>query len=331
MKNKINEINELLNIQEIEKEQLEIFPEGEESEKCDKEINKLNKIKDWSEMFYYGKTKIIKERFLNIISKSEYAKFFEGLDYEYGINNKSKDIKKAFEIYKQQADNSTDILSMYKMYNIYRKEFSNFGFSKRNKILEKYYLFKCYSYLPKYLLERYSFLLNRFNIPLEIAMNFFHEDNNLSKFDKLIKHLYKHINYYKIKKEDLLLIESSILFEFKNTINDKVKSFELLRDLIKQNNLEAIYKLGLFILKGGDDPSKFFYMLEQKDYYRCFCDYAIYLYQEKKDFKEALKLLKKASENGIFRANYLYYDIFLNCFDFSKIVINEEFKKNLIN
>ena len=168
------------------------------------------------------------------------------------------------------------------MYYIYRKEFSNFGFTKRNKILEKFYLFKCYSYLPKYLLERYSFLLNRFNVPLEVAINIYHEDNNLNKFDKLIKHLYKYINYYKIKKEDLLLIESSMLFEYKNTISDKVKSFELLRDLIKKNNLEAIYKLGLFILKGGDNPTKFFDMLEQINYYRSFCDYAIFLYQEKK-------------------------------------------------
>ena len=65
--NEINETNELLNIEEIEKEQLEIYPEGVGSEKCDIEINKLYKIKDWSEMFYYGKTKLIKERFLNII------------------------------------------------------------------------------------------------------------------------------------------------------------------------------------------------------------------------------------------------------------------------
>ena len=329
VKNKIVINNNELE-KEIEKEVSEIYPDCIGSEKCDAEINKLYIIKNWAEMLFHGKPKLLKERFLNIISKSEHSKFFEGLNYEYGINNKPKNIKKAFEIYKQQADNSTDILSMYKMYHIYRDEFNNFGFPKRNKILEKYYLFKCYSYLPKYLLERFSFLLNRFNVPLEIAINFYYEDNNLNKFDKLIKHLYKYINYYKIKKEDLLLIESSILFEFKNTINDKVKSFELLKDLIKTNNLEAIYKLGLFILKGGDNPTKFFDMLEQINYYRSFCDYAIFLYQEKKDYKKALELLKKASENAIFRANYLYYDIFLNSLDFTKIEINEEFKNNLI-
>ena len=117
---------------EIGKEVSEIYPDCIGSEKCDTEINKLYTIKNWSEMLFHGKKKLLKERFLNIISKSEYSKFFEGLNYEYGINNKPKNIKKAFEIYKQQADNSTDVLSMYKMYHIYRNEFINFGFSKRN-------------------------------------------------------------------------------------------------------------------------------------------------------------------------------------------------------
>ena len=154
MKNKIEE-ELIISVEEMEKEIAEIYPISEESEKCDTEISKLYQIKSWSEIFYKGKTKLMEKRFLDLISKSEHSKFFEGLNYEYGINNKPKNIKKAFEIYKQQADNSTDILSMYKMYHIYRDEFNNFGFPKRNKILEKYYFFKCYSYLPKYMAESY--------------------------------------------------------------------------------------------------------------------------------------------------------------------------------
>ena len=44
------------------------------------------------------------------MTNSEFSKFFEALDYEYGINNKTQDIQKAFEIYKQQADITTDTL-----------------------------------------------------------------------------------------------------------------------------------------------------------------------------------------------------------------------------
>ena len=324
------ELEKLMDINEIEKEAKDIYPEGNDSIRCDNEINKLyKKINNWAEMLYYGKTDLIKERFLNIISKSEYSKFFEALDYEYGINGKTKDIKLAFEVYKQQADNSTDLLSMYKMYYIYKNEFNNFGFKKRNKILEKFYLFKCFSYLPKYQLDRNSFLLNRFNIPYEVRLNIYYEDKNLTKFDKLIKHLNKYINYYKIKKDDLLIIKSAISFEFKE--NENKKAIELLNELIKNNNLEAIFKSGIFHLKEESPKTEeFFDILVEKKYYRSFCDYAIYLYKKKNNSEKAIELLKIASQNGILRANYLYYDIFLSTIDFSKVEINDEFKNTLI-
>ena len=314
---------------EIEKEIAEIYPECIGSEKYDNELNKLYKIRNWSEMLFHGKQKLLKERFLNIISKSEHSKFIEGLDYEYGLNNKPKDTKKAFEIYKQQADNSTDILSMYKMCHIYRDEFSNFGFSKRNKILENYYLFKCYSYLPKYLIERKYLFFNRFNVPFEVKAHIFYEDPDLNKLDKLMKHFKKYISFYNIKKDDLLIIESTLLFNFKNNDNDKSKALDLLKN-IKDNNLEAIFKSALIILKNGDNPENLFKILEKNNYYRSFCDYAIYLFLEKNDYKKSLELLKIASQNGIIQASYLFYDIFLNSIDFLKIEINKEFKDNIV-
>ena len=330
MNSKEKQSDLIINIEEIEKESLEIYPEGEESKECDKKLNEIYKIKNWGEMFYHGKTKILKERFLSIISKSEHSKFFEGLDYEYGINGKPKDIKIAFEIYKKQADDSTDVLSMYKMYHIYKNEFSNFGFLKRNRILEKYYLFKCFTYLPKYQIQGNSFLLNRFNVPLEVAINIHYEDISLNKFEKLINHLNKYINYYKIKKYYLLLIESSMIYAFNNNISKKAKAIKTLNELYVYNQLEVFYKIGTIISKDGNEADIFFEALERKKYYRSFCDYAIYLFTEKKNYKKALELLKIASENGVLKANYLYFDIFLNNIDFTKIEINKEFIDNLI-
>ena len=108
----------LISTEQIEKEESNIYPENENSLKCDEEINKVYSISNWSEMFYYGKSDLIKNRFLEFISKSEFAQFFEALNYEYGINGQNKSITKAFSIYKEQANNSTDTLSMYKMYHI---------------------------------------------------------------------------------------------------------------------------------------------------------------------------------------------------------------------
>jgi hypothetical protein len=161
-------------------------------------------------------------------------------------------------------------------------------------------------------------------------MNLFYEDRELKKFDKFIKHLNKYNNYYKIKIDDLLLVEAMISFQFKNNHLDKAKALEILKNLISKENLEAIYKTGIIILKDGVQVEKLFEILENKNYYRSFCDYAIYLYQVKKDNKKALKILQKAILNGVLRANYLFYDIFLNSIDFSKIEINKEFKDSLL-
>ena len=67
--------------EEILKLEKEIYPEGQESKKCDEEVNKLYKLEDWSQIFYYGKSEMIKQRFIKLVSKSEYSKFFEGLNY----------------------------------------------------------------------------------------------------------------------------------------------------------------------------------------------------------------------------------------------------------
>ena len=315
--------------EEILKLEKEIYPEGQESKKCDEEVNKLYKLEDWSQIFYYGKSEIIKQRFIKLVSKSEYSKFFEGLNYEYGINDKEKDIQKAFEIYKDAANNSTDILSMYKMYHIYKDEYEKFGLSKRNKILEKFYLFKSFSYLPKHSVDGYSQLMNRFNVAFEVKVNLFYEDKNMEKFTKFIEHLKKYSDYYKINTDDLLLIEPAMILEFNNY--NRKKAVDLLQKLLLKDNLEAIYKLGVYIFSNDDHQSEnLFELLRAKNYYKSFCDYAIFLYQKKKDSKKALEVLKTAIDNGILRANYLYYDIFLDSFDFSQKEKDEKFKEDLL-
>ena len=72
------------------------------------------------------------------MSKSENKNFFEALNYEYGINGYPLDTKKAYEIYKTSADTSTDTLSMFRLYRIYKKDFKKFNLQKRNFVFEKF-------------------------------------------------------------------------------------------------------------------------------------------------------------------------------------------------
>ena len=316
----------LISTEQIEKEESNIYPENEDSLKCDEEINKVYSISNWSEMFYYGKSDLIKNRFLEFISKSEYAHFFEALNYEYGVNGQNKSITTAFSIYKEQANNSTDTLSMYKMYHIYKNEFQKFGLKKRNKILEKFYLFKCFAHLSRQEYQGYTLLLNRFHIVLDIKYYLEYEDPLLNKFDRFINHLNKYYNFYNINPDDIILINAFVTFIFKGDSN-LAKS--LLEPLIVKGNLQAVYQLAL-MLKEKNQIEGMFKYLEKCKYYRCYCDYALFLFKDMNNTQKALQILKEAISNGFIRANYLYYDIFLSTLDFSKIKDNESIKKDLL-
>ena len=151
----------------------------------------------------------MKERFLKVVSKSKYANFFKALDYEYGINGKPLDLKKAFEMYKISAEENYDNLSMYKLYHIYKNEFKKFGLQRRNKILEKYYLFKSYSFESKEEMDckMYYCLMNKFRINMEMKIYIVFEDKEMKKFEKLIEHLLNYADFYKIKIYDILVVE----------------------------------------------------------------------------------------------------------------------------
>jgi hypothetical protein len=64
-----------------------IYPYNEE---CDKKLDRIYKMDNWAETFYHIKKGKMKQRFIELTRISEYASFFQGLDYEYGINNCQK-------------------------------------------------------------------------------------------------------------------------------------------------------------------------------------------------------------------------------------------------
>ena len=313
--------------EEIEKEASNIYPECQGSKKVDEEIEKAYSISNWSDMFYYGKSNLMKKRFLDFISKSEFKYFFEALNYEYGINNYPKDIQKAFTIYKNNAKNTTDTLSIYKMYHIYKNEFKKFGLKNRNKVLEKFYLFKCASLSTRQEYQCYTLLFNRFNIMAELRINLIYEDIDFLKFGKLIGHLKKYYNYYAINPDDIYLIDAFFTGIIKN---EKNMAKIILEPLIIKGNYQAFYQIAL-ILNDNTIIEETFKILEKAKFYRAYCDYALFLFKEMKNSQKALEILKEAIQNGVIRANYLYYDIFLNTVDFSKIKDNENFKNQLLD
>ena len=306
----------------------DIFEKGEQlyplSKQSDEKCKELHYVSNWAELFYTIKTGKSKERYIEILKKSEYSEFFLGLNYEYGLNGYPQKLQKAFKIYKESANYSNDTMSMYRMYHIYKNDYNKFGILKRNKIFEKFYLFKCYSFLKFRIMLGYKYLLNRFNISRELNIHFEEEDPNFEKFPKFIKFLKENYNLLELEYDDILIIDAVINFILDK---NKEKSLYIFNYLSEKNNLEAIYKFTCLFSDINGLEEVGYNILYEQCYYRSFPEIALYLHSEKK-CEKALEVIKKAIDNGILSIGFLYYDIFYKIHDF-KIIMNNPKENNL--
>jgi len=305
-----------------------ILEEGREiypiNEACDERIDNIYKIGNWFEVFYTIKKGKMKERFIQQMKNSEYSEFFRGLNYEYGINGYKKNLNEAFKIYKNAANNTTDTLAMFRMYHIYKKDFMKFNINRRERILELFYLFKCFCYLKYPIMQRTQNLFNKFDIRLEVLIIFDEEDDDKDKFIKFIKHLKEYFYLYDIPKNDVDFIETVINIQIILTdefdINQEITKLYDLYPL--NNNLEAYYKFVCFNKSLSDEHrEEGFKILYDKKYYRSYIDYALFLNTKNKN-DEALKVLLEANDNGIVSSGFLYFDIYFNNCDFGSLFKN---------
>lgn len=298
-----------------------IFPISEE---IDKKCLEINNIENWADCFYNIKKGIFKQRFIELMSKTEYCKFFEALNYEYGINGYPLDIKKAFQIYKTAAETSTDTLSMFRLYRIYKNEYQKFNL-ERNTVYEKYYLFKSCAFMTNNELNG-TYLCNKIDILGEVKLVL--EDNNLSLLDRFFKYLKENYKLYNLNMSDLVLVHAVIKIIFTLDDDDKRKSRSQLINLSKQNNFEATYKLICFI-EDKKEEKNFFAILYKNNYYRSFVDYALYL-NEKNRKSDALNILKIAIKNGYYSNILHYFDLFFEINDFDDIMKSPQEKNDFL-
>ena len=322
-----------ISYEDIIKEGESIYPLLEDIEKKSFEINIVN---NWAELFYNIKQEKTKLKFNELVSKSEYSKFFEGLNYEYGINNQNQDIQKAFEIYKSGAENDIDVMCMYKLYHIYKKEFAKFNLPKRNRIYEKFYLFKTFSFLNYSQLQRISFLCNKFDIPLEVVFQFDQEDPNFQKFNAFLIYLKKYHKELNINIKDITVIEATFTFKFSNGENTNA-AIKYLLSLIPQEktntitdkyDLEIYYKVGCYLYsqKNYAVAESYFKYLINSSYFKAYPKYAIYLYDQLGEGNKALIISQISLDNGIYIGNSINYNIFFSLFNFEQFKFKEDQK-----
>ena len=294
-------------------------------EKIDEKCYKMHKIDNWAHSFYNLKSKNLLDKYQKIVSKTEFSTFFEALNYEYGINNYPLDTKKAFELYKKAADNTTDTLSMYRLYHIYKKDFKKFNINERSHVLEKFYIMKCFAFLPN--LEKDYEFFERFDIFAEVHALLINKERIFYDwYLKYFEFLKSNYSCYNIKKDDVILIESVIYFWFEKKNEKKTQDMnDQIEQLAKKGNPLAMYNLATFYSE-RKSFSEYLENLYKMNYYRHFNDYAKTL----SDKKEALSILKKSISFGYLNHIKDYYEIFFEIYEIEDIVKSPSLKSELI-
>lgn len=279
-----------------------LFKVDEETEKIVK--NSLGKI-NFKELFLES----LSPEFLSLFKQNKnlfYSPIFlEGISYEFGLFDKTKNINKAFESYKNGADFNCDYLCMYRMHRIFLTDYEEFGL-KRNPDLDRLYLYKCFAYLPYLIINRTYFILNKINVMYELAIILEKiENNKYIIFDKFMDFLSQYNNDFNLTTNDIKLMKCVFKGNFSpDLIKEDISSIDEMLDFQKGDKAyyEAQLKYCNFYLEySGENCDKgkikdIFDNLVRAEYYKACCDYGKFLHDEGK-YDEAKNLFKKGVDN----------------------------------
>ena len=283
----------------------------------------------WKPYLFEGIQGELKKRLNTMIECSEYKDFFEALKYEYGYGVE-KNINLALSIYlKSSESNSTNYLSMARLYDIYRNDYKKFNV-KKDRNLELIYLFKSLAYCP---LLSISFGNNKNKkFPLNLVHSVFKffivnfGENIIMRTFSYIGELMKR-NKYKatISQKDYNLI-CGFLEAWLGAYDESDRnSFDALTALSYSGFNEATYKLAIVYLirlnklheKNEKDKKKeeilktkifdIFQILEKNKYYKAYSEYGLFLFNEMRIFDKALQIFKEGYENKKYDCAYYYF------------------------
>ena len=214
---------------------------------------------------------------------------------------------------------------MYRLYYIYKKDYKKFNINERNHVLEKFYIMKCFSYLPS--LEKKYELFGRFDIISETRILLMNEKRIFYDwYLKFFEFLKSNYSYYNIKKDDVILIESVIYYWFQKKEESKTQNMDdQIDQLAKKGNPHAMYNLATFYSEQGKF-SEYFEKLYKMNCYRYFNEYA----KKLSDKKEALTILKKSIYFGYLNHIKDYYEIFLEMYEIEDIIKSPALKSELM-
>ena len=279
-------------------------------------LNSIGKV-DFKELFMESFSPEFLKLFQENINLFYSQPFYEGIIYEYGLFDKSKNTNKAFKIYKEAADFKYDYLCMYRMHRIFLTDYEEFGV-KKNEDLHRLYLYKCFTYLPYSIIDRTYYLLNKIDVIDELDKLIDEFDNGKFKDSaEFFDFLKKNKEQFHMTENDLDLMPYMLKCFF--CPDDIKEDIEILDNLLKfEKGDNAYYEAQLkycnyYLQFSGDKCDKekiknIFDNLIKAEYYKACYDYGKFLMDEKK-YDEAKNIFKKGSDNSqhLCFAEYIFY------------------------
>ena len=302
-----------------------LFPNNKNTIDLYKSINPDIK---WEKLFYKFSTPLLKEKMYQVYSTSTIKGLLNGIKNEFGLDGCKVNMDLAFKLYKESADGSLDLLSMYRMYKIYLSDYTKFGI-KQDRALEKFYLFKCFAYGDFGLLDYENYLCFTIDVHREITTHIAQEDRGLTKLRRLL-YLLKDNNNYNISREALQIIGTVIPYSLHI---DKSYDISKLEALCFMKSNEGLFKISYCLNKiSKDERARHLLniLVNNKEINYKICNsYGSLLYNNKKKLK-CFNVLKEGTKSDIncFR---LYYSIYLTMLDFPKIKDSKELQNDIFS
>ena len=287
-----------------------------------------NIVIDWEKVFFKWKSPFLQQRMQYIMSKSPYKLFFEGLKCELGIGLLAPDKVKAYEIYKDGADNANDVFCMYRLYVIHLRDYAKF-YLRRDRVLEKWYLCKCVAYSEIAIIDKADYFFQRIDPVYEAELHFALEDSRGRKFDRMLE-LIEKCPKYSFRKRDIILTRFCIHYLFNWLDQDNlIKEAE---QLCFVNNSQALNVLAYISKKLFYDKRLFeLYINEaiRQGDNNASLEYSKYLFEEAEEKEKAVEVALRGS-NTNYKCGRLYCTLLSYTIDYDKLKDDQSLQSTIV-
>ena len=251
--------------------------------------------------------------------------FLKGIEYEYGAFNTRIDVRKAFQIYKENAEKN-DFFCLYKMHIIYLLEYEKF-YVQQDRNLEKFYLLKCLAYAPNYLCEFDNKIFNRIDLLDEIIGILNIEDPDCEKHIEFLEYLEDNKEIFNLSENELKLIIE--VFKLSIIVDEEyqIENLKELKQIELKDDNESIYyeavSKGIYFQNKNkiseevfskSEIRQFYNTVLEKKLYKYYYDYAMELLERNYGIynEDILEIFKESLNYELYFSRRAYYVCLMN-------------------